>query len=302
MSKALSLLLIIAALSGCESFFRPADFDDPIIGLRCLLLAGEKPYDWRNLSYITKYSNYGNARCTMVLGKIYQEGLQDEEQDFSKARKLFAKAAETEPAAHALLGQMAKRGEGEPVDYVKARTEFGLAGESGALELGKLLEAGQGGAVDVPGAMALYFTNITYFGDDAWNAMDRLRQQGQPLSEEQQQQFRTFWLRSFERQLRTRLTVREITEAVNASGSKKGVTLSFRFTSQSGKPQVVMTQGSGNAEVDRWIMKAASYIHMDNSPPLTDESGQLSLDYPMVFNPGSTERMWYMCGKAPCKD
>ncbi|WLI03274.1 hypothetical protein [Pseudomonas simiae] len=54
-----------------------------------------------------------------MLGKLYQEGGYGVDQDFGQAHALFVEAAQLDPAVNVLLGQMAERGEGEPVDYVE---------------------------------------------------------------------------------------------------------------------------------------------------------------------------------------
>ncbi len=109
------------------------------------MIAGEKPFERANLRYIERYADYGNATCKTVLGKMYQEGGYGVDQDFSKARGLFVESAKLNPARYVLLGQMAERGEGEPVDYVKARDLYRRSGKNAVLQLGRLMEAGEGG-------------------------------------------------------------------------------------------------------------------------------------------------------------
>ncbi|VVQ38475.1 hypothetical protein PS943_05919 [Pseudomonas fluorescens] len=300
MFKTLSLLLLLVAITGCQSLTRPTDFDSSLVGLRCMMIAGEKPFERDNLRYIERYANYGNATCKAMLGKMYQEGGYGVDQDFSKARALFVESAMLDPATNILLGQMAERGEGEPVDYAKAREFYRLSGKNAVLALGRLMEEGKGGPQDLPGALALYLESVKYCRDDAWEAMNRLRKQGQPLNEVQTKRYQQLWITSFLKQQSRRLAVREVFEAVNAAGEAKNVKLSYRFKSDSGAPQVTMIKGSGDANVDRWIMKAASRITMGDSAPLTDSSGEQEIQAPLIFSPQDTQHLDWICGRRPC--
>lgn len=158
------------------------------------------------------------------------------------------------------------------------------------------MEEGKGGPQDLPGALALYLESVNYCRDDAWEAMNRLRKQGQPLNEVQTKRYQQLWIASFLKQQRRRLAVREVFEVVNATGEAKNVKLSYRFKSDSGVPQVTMIKGSGDANVDRWIMKAASRITMGDSAPLTDSSGEQNIQAPLIFSPQDTQHL--VC----CKD
>ncbi|WP_175651596.1 tetratricopeptide repeat protein [Pseudomonas sp. Marseille-P9899] len=300
MFKAMSLLLVLAAITGCQSLTRPGDFDSPIVGVRCMVLAGKKPFERGNLLYIKSYANYGNPKCKAMLGKMYQEGGYGVDQDFSKARALFVEAAQLNPSSNVLLGGMAERGEGEPADYAKARAFYRLSGKNAALPLGRLMEEGKGGPQDLAGALAVYLEAVEYFGDDAWKAMSRLHKQGQALDEVQAQRYQQIWMTGFVRLQQSRLAVREVFEAVNATGATWKVTLSYRFKADSGVPQVTMIERSGDANVDDWIMKAASRITMQDSGPLTDESGEREIRAPLVFSPQDTRYMFGLCGRKPC--
>lgn len=300
MFKTLSLLLLLAAITGCQSLTRPADFDSSLVGLRCMMIADKKPFERDNLRYIVRYANYGSSTCKAVLGKMYQEGGYGVDQDFSKARALFVESARLDPTTYSLLGQMAERGEGEPVDYAKAREFYRLSGKSAALALGRLMEEGKGGPQDLPGALALYLDSVKYCRDDAWESMNRLRKQGQPLNEVQTKRYQQLWIAGFLVKQRRDLAVREVFEAVNATGEAKSVKLSYRFRSDSGVPHVTMIKGSGDANVDRWIMKAASRITMGDSAPLMDSSGEQEIQAPLVFSPQDTQHLGWICGKRPC--
>jgi len=300
MFKTLTFLLLLISITGCQSLTRPADYNAPLVGLRCMWIAGQKPFERDNLRYIERYAGYGNATCKAMLGKLYQEGGYGVDQDFGQAHALFVEAAQLDPAVNVLLGQMAERGEGEPVDYVKAREFYRLSGKNAVLQLGRLMEEGKGGPQDLPGALALYLGAIRYCGDEEWQAMNRLRLAGQPLTEDQMKRYQQIWLTSFLKLQTRRLAVREVFEAVNATGEKKSVRLSYRFTSDSGTPKVTMLTGSGDANVDAWVMKAASQITMGNAAPLTDSSGVREIVAPLVFVPQDTQRMMGLCGRKPC--
>lgn len=303
MFKTLTLLLLFTAITGCQGLFRPADYDASLVGLRCVWIAPKKPFDPDNLRYIERYAGYGNATCMAVLGKLYQEGGYGVDQDFSEAHALFVEAAKLDPSMNVLLGQMAERGEGEPVDYVKARELYRRSGKNAALQLGRFMEEGKGGPQDLPGALAVYLDAVEYCRDDAWEAMNRLRRAGQPLTDAQAKRYQQLWLTAFVRLQTRRLAVGEVFEAVNATGAGQNVTLSYRFRSDSGVPQVTMIKGSGDANVDQWIMKAAARVTLGDSAPLTDSSGEIEIKSPLVFSPQDSQHKPYLnwiCGRKPC--
>jgi uncharacterized protein len=300
MFKITFLLLFSTALAGCGNLSHRETPDFSLVGLRCMMIVGEKPFKQENLIYIERHADYGNAACKTMLGKLYKEGGHGVDQDFTKARALFVEAAKLSPSTNILLGQMAERGEGEPVDYAKAREFYRLSGTNAALPLGRLMEEGKGGPQDLPGALALYLDSAEYLGDEPWKAMNRLRKAGLPLNEVQTKRYQQLWLRSFLREQSRRLRVREVFEAVNATGARKEVTLSYRFKADSGVPQVKMTKGSGNDDVDRWIMAAAQRITLGDSAPLTDSSGVLDIQAPLIFAPLDIRRMRGICGLKPC--
>ncbi|WP_185067122.1 tetratricopeptide repeat protein [Pseudomonas brassicacearum] len=300
MFKIAFLLLLVTAVTGCQSLTRPDDFDSSLVNLRCMWFVGARPFEQDHLLYIERYANYGNATCQAMLGKLYQEGGNGVDQDFSKARALFVESAKLSPSSNILLGRMAELGEGEPVDYAKAREFYRLSGKNAALPLGRLMEEGKGGPQDLPGALALYLDSTESFRDDAWEAMNRLRKAGQPLNEAQEKRYQQIWLTGFINHQRRRLAVREVFEAVNATGEVKKVTLSYRFKSDSGVPQVTMIKGSGDTNVDKWIMEAAQQITMGDSAPLTDSSGVQDIQAPLIFSPQDTRRMNGICGKKSC--
>lgn len=299
MIKPLSFLLLFTLTTGCQSLSRPADYDSSLVGFRCMMIAGEKPFERANLRYIERYADYGNATCKAMLGKMYQEGGYGVDQNFSKARALFVESSKLNPASNVLLGQMAERGEGEPVDYAKARELYRLSGKNAVLLLGRLMEEGKGGPRDLAGALGLYLDASEHCGDDAWKAMNRLRTAGQSLNEVQEKRYERLWFGGFHGEQSRRLAVREVFEAVNATGTVKNATLAYRFKSDSGTPEVTMIKGTGDANVDGWIMKAAQRISMGDSAPLTNSSGVLEIKAPLVISPQETRHVNWICGRKP---
>lgn len=303
MLKTLTLLVLLSTIMGCKSLTRPADYDSSMTGFRCMWIAGQKPFERDNLRYIERYADYGNPTCMAILGKLYQEGGYGVDQDFREAHALFVEAAKLDPAVNVLLGQMAERGEGEPVDYARARTFYRLSGKNAALPLGRLMEEGKGGPQDLPGALALYLEASERCGDEAWLAMNRLRKAGQPLTEVQAKRYQQMWLSSFVNLQKRRMAVGEVLEAVDATGEAKRVTLSYRFKSDSGAPQVTMVEPSGDANVDQWVMRAAARVTMGESAPLTDSSGVLEIKAPLLFTVQDPQHKPYrnwLCGRKPC--
>ncbi|CAM4041225.1 hypothetical protein D3C81_661980 [compost metagenome] len=88
--------------------------------------------------------------------------------------------------------------------------------------------------------------------------MKRLRKQEQPLNELQTKRFQQ--------------AVREVSEAVNATGEAKKVTVSYLFKSGSGTPQVTMIKGSGKLEI------------------------RAPIEFPLL----DAQKLVGMCGSRPC--
>ncbi len=289
MFRALSLLLLLAATTGCKSPDQPVDqfpnIDPMFIGLRCSMIAGEKPFVLDNLRYIERSADNGDATCKVILGKMYQEGGHGVDQDYRQARKLFVESAKLDPSNNILLGRMAERGEGEPVDYAKAREFYRLAGKTAVVQLGRLMEEGKGGPQDLPGAFALYLESVDRYSDDAWKAVSRMRKQGQPLNQLQAQRYQQIWLSGFITRQNNLLAVRKVLDKVDAAGEVRKPTLSYRFKADGGVPQVTMTKSSGDATLDTSIMEAMSRFNMGDSGPITDDSGELQIIAPLVFTP-----------------
>lgn len=105
MYKPLSLVLLLATLTGCQSLLRPADYDDPIVGFQCMLLTGKKPLEWDQIHHIQRYAGYGNARCKTALGILYENGGYGLSQDFDEARRLFTESAKTNPPSTTISGE-----------------------------------------------------------------------------------------------------------------------------------------------------------------------------------------------------
>jgi len=52
MFKVPSLLPLFTAVAGCQSLTRPQDFESSLVGLRCMMIVGAKPFKQKNLLYI----------------------------------------------------------------------------------------------------------------------------------------------------------------------------------------------------------------------------------------------------------
>ncbi len=52
MFKVPSLLPLFTAIAGCQSLTRPQDFESSLVGLRCMMIVGAKPFKQKNLLYI----------------------------------------------------------------------------------------------------------------------------------------------------------------------------------------------------------------------------------------------------------
>ncbi|WP_312932722.1 hypothetical protein [Pseudomonas sp.] len=284
-------LLGAVAIAGCQSDPQSTSqrfqntYEERIAAARCLLFTGQDSVDPEELLYIKAHALEGNEGCMAVLGMMYRQGTpRGVTQDLSESRALFTRLSKTEPSANAVLGLMAEQGEGEPVDYAKARKLYRLSGDLGATGLGRLLEAGHGGAQDLPGAMAAYLDGMRQFGDEGWEGMARLRKQGLALDDRQKQQYQRIWVRELQARLHRAIRVPDVLDAIKASeGTGRASTAKLRltFTANSGKPETAMAVGSGNAELDASILRAVATLSMGEFAPFTDQNGQLKVDAPL---------------------
>ncbi|WP_312932724.1 hypothetical protein [Pseudomonas sp.] len=242
------------------------------------------------MAYVKARAEEDNATCMTALAMMYRGGdAYGVKQDFAKARALFARLTLVDPTLNAVLGHMAEHGEGEPVDYAKARTLYGQAGAAGAQRLAGLLEQGRGGPRDVRGAMKLYTDTMRDFRDDAWNGMARLRAQGQALNGAQQARYQQIWLRGLLMELRDRFStahVRAAMRAYAASNRPISAKVAFTFTSANGTPRTRLKQKTGDANLDAVLLRAAATVTMGEFGPYTGEQRTLEVVSPLVLQPG----------------
>lgn len=295
MHTPLLLMLMIVVATGCKTLSQRAGVapaaanQDRIASVQCVLQTANPPIDPETFDSVKARAGDGNPACMAALAMMYRGGdAYGVDQDLARARALFAKLALVDPAIHAVLGHMAEQGEGEPVDYAKARTLYGLSGAAGALRLAGLLEHGRGGAKDLPGAMELYTDTMRHFQDDAWNAMGRLRAQGQSLNAQQRERYQQIWLRGLVTQVRERLNVAHVRAAMKASteGSTAiSAKVMFTFTSANGTPQARLKQKTGDANLDAALLKAAAMVTMGEFGPFTGDQKTLEVVSPLVMVP-----------------
>ncbi|WP_050577311.1 tetratricopeptide repeat protein [Pseudomonas cremoricolorata] len=285
-----SALIIVAALAltACASP-NPSTHSAELklAAVRCLVLTETPPVKASTVDYVMAQAERGNTTCMKTLGKMYQHGKDyGVSQNFTKARRLFRAVSHYDPSAYAALGQMAEEGQGQSVDYVKARGFYHLAGESGAIQLGQLVEAGKGGPKDVDEALALYMSVMRRFDDEAWNNVARLRHLGQPFDALQRERYQDLWVRGVHERLGSILKSRESVDAFRASGQIDEVRtakLFLTFTADSGKPRVRLSERTGYARLDAALLSVASTFSMGSSAPFTDKSGKVEMIAPVIF-------------------
>ncbi len=303
MYRPMMLLATLLALSGCQGMAGPPNAEAEFAGTRCLLLLSKDPLGYDDQRFIDRYANDEHPQCLVALGKLYQRGQGYVWQNFGKARRLYAQASKGSPLGDVALGRMAETGAGEPVDYTKAREHYTLAGQSGAESLGRLQEAGKGGPKDLEAAISSYLRATRYPGDDAWNAMDQLREQGQALTDAQRQQYEQLWMKALVQQQSRALWFSEVSAAVRAAPHLQTGQLTYHFKAGSGTPQITLSQRFGDDKVDYWVMKALSKMSMRSVRPLTDASGTREVSLPLRFT-ASWARARYpsLCRFMDCSD
>ncbi|MFS0824954.1 hypothetical protein [Pseudomonas phoenicis] len=292
MRKRLLVLLGLAFIAGCNGA-RPyievprTASDNELATLRCIALTNDLPVPTQAIAYLEAQTLAGNPGCMTMLGTLYFKGERyGVAQDLHKARELFQTAAPRNPLAYVFLGWMAEQGLAEPMDLRKARLFYRLAKEAGAVELGRLLEQGKGGAKDPAAAMRLYIGAIRRFDDLAWNAVARLHAQGQTLDNAQRQRYQYLWVRATHGQMSPRLKslpVLAVREAAMAAGPVNDATLRMVFSAGSQVPKISIARSSGNAELDAAVIAAMARFSMKGFEPLIDESGQVEVLAPLVF-------------------
>ncbi|WP_049870450.1 tetratricopeptide repeat protein [Pseudomonas cremoricolorata] len=288
MYKSALIVMAALALTACASP-NPSTHSAELklAAVRCMLLTETPPVKASTVDYVMTQAERGNTTCMKTLGKLYRHGKDyGVSQNFTKARRLFRAVSHYDPSAYAELGQMAEKGQGQPVDYSKARELYHLAGEPGAVQLGQLVEAGKGGPKDVDGALALYMSVMRRFDDEAWNNVARLRSLGQPFNAVQRERYQDVWVRGVHERLGSILRSQEVVDAFRASGQTDEVRtarLFLTFTADSGKPRVRLSERTGDARLDAALLNAASTFSMGSFAPFTEKSGEVEVIAPVIF-------------------
>ena len=103
------------------------------------------------------------------LGRLYEQG-RGVDKDLAKARELFVAAAENNPFAARDAGRAFASDDGVEPDFVQAVHYFQIASDGkvpyGALDLGRLVEAGKGTEKDLTLALTLYARALGLAGQD----------------------------------------------------------------------------------------------------------------------------------------
>ncbi len=224
-------------------------------------------------------SDAGNATCRHVLGTFYESG-QGVAQNLDMARNLYIEAAKDDPYAYVELGRMKRDGIGEPIDPVKARDDFRLAGRAGVVALGRMMEQGQGGANDSHGALELYIEATQKYGDAAWQAMRTLLSKGLELDDGQMQKYNRLWSEHLTAQLRYLLPGPKVREHMKGSGQTAKITVLFEFKAGQPYPKTYLAKSCGDTVIDRLVVKALRRVRMVD--PLLVPSGK---DIPDILAP-----------------
>ncbi|UOP10762.1 tetratricopeptide repeat protein [Pseudomonas palleroniana] len=208
-------------------------------------------------------SDAGNATCRHVLGTFYESG-NGVTQNIGMARGLYLEAAKDDPYAYVELGRMARDGVGEPADWIKARDYYRLGGRAGAVALGEMMEHGQGGAHDVPGALKLYIDATQKYGDKAWQAIQPLLARGLELDAGQVQKYNRLWTERFVREQRNRLLMSTVFQHVKASGQTFTVTVLYRFTAGQPRSKAYLVKSCGDPVIDSLVVSAVDGLPMQD--------------------------------------
>jgi hypothetical protein len=216
-----------------------------------------------SLEMVKEGSDAGNAMCRHVLGTFYESG-NGVTQNIGMARGLYLEAAKDDPYAYVELGRMARDGVGEPADSIKARDYYRLGGRAGAVALGGMMEHGQGGAHDVPGALKLYIDATQKYGDPAWQAMQPLLAQGLELDAGQVQKYNRLWTERLVRQQRDRLLMSSVFQHVKASGQTFTVTVLYRFTAGQPRSKAYLVKSCGDPVIDSLVVSAVDGLPMQD--------------------------------------
>ncbi|CAN1596927.1 sel1 repeat family protein [Pseudomonas sp. B21-028] len=236
------------------------------------------------LQFVMVASDGGNAICQHVLGTFYESG-NGVPRDPIKAKALYQQAAPTDPYAYVELGRMARDGIDEPVDAVKARDYYSRAGVAGVVELGKLMERGEGGVQDLPGALKLYIDATQKYGDPAWKAARLLLVRGMELDAEQMQKYNQLWARGLADVQHSKLRFSRAVRELRQAGQTWTVKVLYRFSTGRPNPEVYLAKSCGDPNVDTIVVSALRDVAMKD--PYLTPVDQETLDFmaPIVLFP-----------------
>lgn len=237
-----------------------------------------------SLEMVKGGSDSGNAMCRHVLGTFYESG-NGVTQNIGMARGLYLEAAKDDPYAYVELGRMSRDGVGEPADSIKAREYYHLGGRAGAVALGGMMEHGQGGTHDVPGALKLYIEATQRYGDPAWQAMQPLLVRGLELDAEQVQKYNRLWTERLVRQQRDRLWMSSVFQHVKASGQTFTVTVLYRFRAGEPRSKTYLVKSCGDSVIDSLVVSALDGLPM-RDPYLVPAGEDIpTIQVPIVLMP-----------------
>lgn len=272
MKKVVVLLMLTAAVAGCQSAGPKNDQEDRLAGLRCWHFRDQKPLTEEHVEYIREQSEKGQLLCKAILATMYERGL-GVPKDVAKAKATYQAVASTDAEAYIELGRMAEEGIGEPVDYVKARQLYERAGAkqgiaSAATRLARLMEEGKGGPQDLEGALNLYVGAIRLYGDDAWDGVRRLRAEGLVLNAEQVTRYNEIWRSAVRNTLSRKVlnTQRELSKTIDPGSSNKPMKLQLEFPLGSDTPRVSVLESSGDLSVDQAVVDAMATYRFADAP------------------------------------
>lgn len=250
----------------------------------CLAAVYNSYFSPASLDVVKAGSNAGNAMCRHVLGTFYESG-RGITQNIGTARALYLEAAKDDPYANVELGRMARDGVGEPVDPVKARDYYRLGGLAGAVALGGMMEHGQGGAHDVPGALKLYIEATQKLGDSAWQAMRLLMAQGLELDAGQVQKYNRLWTEHLVRQQRTRLVMSSVFKNTKTSSQSFMVTVIYQFEAGQSRAKAYLVKSCGDPVIDALVVSAVNGLSMDDPYLMPKGEHTPSIQVPIILRP-----------------
>ncbi|WP_154660694.1 tetratricopeptide repeat protein [Pseudomonas cremoricolorata] len=226
-------------------------------------------------------SEQGNAVCQHVQGILYETG-RGVTQDFNRAKALYTTATKGDRSAYVELGRMSRDGIAQPVDFVKAREYYKLAGRTGVVGLGELMEQGKGGPEDREGALNLYIDATARYADPAWKAIRPLVAAGLMPDDARREKYNQMWtdelLSTLKRRMLGDRRVRAILET-------KPITISVQYAFARGEhySRIYLHKSSGDIEADKAVIRSLYSVSMKDAY-LTDDPSISSVVAPFVIS------------------